>query len=60
MVEQVISYDSYSLLKYRKDAITAAKDLGYGNDIVERIKQAENETQIDNIMRSARRAKFND
>ena len=60
MVEQIISYDSYSLLKYRKDAITAAKDLGYGNDIVEQIKQAENETQIDNIMRSARRAKFND
>lgn len=60
MVEQVISYDSYLLLKYRKDAITAAKDLGYGNDIVERIKQAENETQIDNIMRSARREKFND
>ena len=60
MVEQVISYDSYSLLKYRKDAITAAKDLGYGNGIVERIKQAENETQIDNIMRSARRANFND
>ena len=25
-----------------------------------KIKQAENETQIDNIMRSARRAKFND
>ena len=60
MVEQVISYDSYLLLKYRKDAITAAKDLGYGNGIVERIKQAENETQIDNIMRSARREKFND
>ena len=60
MVEQVISYDSYSLLKYRKDAITAAKDLDYGNSIVEQIKQAENETQIDNIMRSARRAKFND
>ena len=60
MVEQVISYDSYSLLKYRKDAITAAKDLGYGNDIVKQINQAENEMQIDNIMRSARRAKFND
>ena len=60
MVEQVISYNSYSLLKYRKDAITAAKDLDYGNSIVEQIKQAENEIQIDNIMRSARREKFND
>ena len=60
MVEQVISYDSYSLLKYRKDAITAAKDLGYGNGIVERIKQAENEIQIDNIMRSKKKKKFND
>ena len=58
MVEQVISYDSYSSLKYRKDAITAAKDLGYENDIVERIKQAENETQIDNIMRRRKESKI--
>ena len=42
------------LNNYRRQAITAAKELGYGKAVVERLMAAENDAQITNIMKSAR------
>ena len=40
----------------RKHAIEVAKDLKYPREVRERIRKAENEKQITNIMTQARRA----
>lgn len=39
---------------YKKEAIKAAKELYYGEDIIEKIKEAKTENQIRNIMKEAR------
>lgn len=43
---------------YKDEAIIAAKELGYGRRIVEKIKNAKSDTEIQNIMITARREKF--
>ena len=45
----------YDELCYRKNAIRAAKDLKYGEDVVKRIEQAKTDSEIQRIMTSARR-----
>ena len=42
---------------YRKQAMTAAKDLCYGNEVIEKIKAAENDAEIERIMNNARHEK---
>lgn len=39
---------------YRKDAIRAAKDLRYGDDVVNKIKSAATEAEIQRVMVTAR------
>ena len=45
---------------YRDNAIKAAKDLKYGKDVIERIKTAKTEAEIERIMINARKEKFKD
>lgn len=47
-----------SIDSYRKEAITAAKELLYGNECVDALHKATTETQIVAIMRHARSVKF--
>ena len=42
---------------YRKQAMTAAEDLRYGNEVIEKIKAAKNDAEIERIMNMARHAK---
>ena len=42
---------------YRKEAITAAKDLGYSKEIIDRIKQAKSHNEITRILTEAREGK---
>lgn len=43
-----------SLANYRKFALRACKDFGYPQDVYDRVKHAKTETQIEQIMYSAR------
>lgn len=42
------------LKAYRHQATKAARDLCYGQDVIDRIKEAKSEQEIDRIMKSAR------
>ena len=42
---------------YRKQAMIAAKDLCYGNEVIEKIKAAKNDAEIERIMNMARHTK---
>ena len=42
---------------YRKQAMIAAKDLCYGNEVIEKIKAAKNDAEIERIMNMARHAR---
>lgn len=42
---------------YRGEAIKAAKDLGYGEQVVRKIREAKSEAEIERIMFSARNEK---
>ena len=42
---------------YRNQAIIAAEDLRYGNEVIEKIKAAKNDAEIERIMNTARRKK---
>ena len=46
--------DSESINAYKKYAVQAAKDLYYPLKVLEEIKKATDENQIERIMRSAR------
>lgn len=48
------------LRKYKKEAIKAAKELYYGEDVIEKIKEAKTENQIRNIMEEARKSFWED
>ena len=43
---------------YKKQAIIAAKELGYGKDVLDKINKAKSETEIARIMATAREEKF--
>ena len=45
---------AYFLRLYRKDALKAAKDLGYGEEVIQQIKNAKTDDEISRIMASAR------
>lgn len=40
--------------EYRRDAIRAAQDLGYGDEVISKIREAKNDYQISCIMKMAR------
>ena len=42
---------------YKIQAVKAAKDLGYGNEVIKRIKAAKTDNEIERIMREARTKK---
>ena len=42
---------------YRKQAMIAAKDLCYGNEVIEKIKAAKNDAEIERIMNTSRHEK---
>ena len=42
---------------YRKQAMIAAKDPCYGKEVIEKIKAAKNDAEIERIMNMARHAK---
>lgn len=44
--------------EFKANAIKAAKDFGYGDDVVKRIRASKNDNEIDRIMREARKKKF--
>ena len=48
------------LENYRKDALTAAKELTYSQDTLDRIEQATSITQIGNAMVQARHMLFDE
>lgn len=39
---------------YKKQAMIAAKDLRYGNEVIEKIKAAKSDAEIERIMNAAR------
>lgn len=41
---------------YRKDAIHAARDFGYGDEVIQKIKDAKSDDEISGIMKVARHA----
>lgn len=43
---------------YRKDAIKAARDLRYGDEVIEKLKAAESDSEITRIMKDARKKRF--
>lgn len=45
---------------YRNDAIRAAIDFGYGNEVVKKIKAAKTDGEIERIMVTARKKKWGD
>ena len=49
---------SEALKRYRKEAKQAAIDLRYGEEIINAIRKAKSESEICNIMVSARRTKL--
>jgi hypothetical protein len=44
--------------KYRHDAIKAAKELQYGKAVITQIKNAQSDSEITRIMKTARNKKF--
>jgi hypothetical protein len=44
--------------KYKQIAVEAATDLGYGDLVIERINRAKSEAEIERIMVTARKQKF--
>lgn len=40
--------------KYKRQAMTAAKQLGYGDTVISRVKASNSVIEIDRIMRTAR------
>ena len=45
---------------YRKEALSAAGDLGYGSEVISKIKKATTIGQIEIAMITARKEKFDD
>ncbi|MBR5780412.1 MAG: hypothetical protein IKY27_00315 [Bacteroidales bacterium] len=45
-------------LDFKSNAIKAAKDFGYGDDVVKKIRAAKTDGEIDRIMKAARKEKF--
>lgn len=50
--------DSNDLVIFRRQAIKAAKDLCYGDEVIEKLKAATTINEVDRTMRTARKEKF--
>lgn len=48
------NYETDDLRQYRKEALKAARDLCYGEEVQRRIKNAKTSAEISRIMKSAR------
>lgn len=44
--------------RYKNQAVHVAKDLHYGDDVIDRIKVAQTEGEVDRIMKTARHALY--
>lgn len=49
------SYHKEDKENYKRKALTAAKELGYDNEVVEKIKSAKSDAEIERIMNTARK-----
>lgn len=47
-----------TLNRYKKDAITAARELYYPQQVINKIRIAETESEVSRIMRDARMKKY--
>lgn len=45
----------YEEYKYKRQAISAARDLGYSDEVISQLRKATCEAQIERIMRMARK-----
>lgn len=43
---------------FRREAIKAAKDFNYGDEVIQNLKDAKTIAEMDRIMRTARKEKF--
>lgn len=50
--------ENFTDRKYRDIALTAARQLGYGNTVIEKIKEAKDDAEIERIMVTARKKTF--
>lgn len=50
--------DSNDLVIFRRQAIRAAKDLCYGDEVIEKLKAATSINEVDRVMKAARKEKF--
>lgn len=50
-----IKYNELSDKRYKKFALKAAKELGYSDEVIERIKNAESDFEVSRIMTTARK-----
>ena len=48
------AFDQYHKIGTREHALKAARDLCYGDEVIEKIKKAKNDTEIARILRDAR------
>ena len=44
--------------QYKRQAVKAAKDFKYGDEVVEKLKKAKTEDEIDRIIKAARHEHF--
>ena len=58
MKETKLIDEELALESYRKHARKAARQLGYGSKVIDQIKNAESEAEIQKIMVTARHKKF--
>lgn len=49
------AYQHYNMKEYRKESIRTAKELGYDNSVISKIKTAKTEREITDILAKARR-----
>lgn len=50
-------YDG-SLIAFKRHAIKAAKDFRYGDEVIQKLKDAKTTEEVNRIMRTARHKKF--
>jgi hypothetical protein len=58
MNEYAKTNEEISLDTYKKESAKAAKQLGYDSKVIDQIKNAESEAEIQKIMITARHKKF--
>lgn len=59
-VRRYSRHHDYEHEDYRRQALVAARELRYGKKFIDRIKKAKDESEIQRIMITARREKYDD